>query len=476
MPHYFRAGVVAYFFIFSVFTEAQEGKIPAAGSAAESEASRLLIKDAIRRSMAARQGRARSSPSVALENSPLAEGGTTVGVSRSAEITTFDFGDGQGPIPAHRHPNGDGWVADTASVALDAYLDQNTRVFGAARIRGAANIEGHARISGDHVLIEGNVHIAGNVRISDGVQIISRAGELDYSIIIAGDVSLFGQAVIAADASDRISIEAEDSGEGINISGDARIGDEAVANENISISGHVHISDRVKIKNRVRIDGEQILLAGDVEIRDRAQILDRAWIYGSAIIRDDAVVSGATRVHGQSREALRDTASVSGCAEIDDRAQIFERAQVTENAHVLGRTLVYEDARIAGHSWLATNSGTTRLRVAGQAVIAGYSLLEMLERGHRLHVSGNPVFGECTAIDDQLLEENGGRFTLGWMGADIRARSRRGRNSYEVSVNSGKWAMSCEEDSGLAEFLAAEAAGCRDRNIISCRHNESRGD
>ena len=31
--------------------------------------------------------------------------------------TTFDFEDGNGPVPAHRHSNGGGWVADTAQVS-----------------------------------------------------------------------------------------------------------------------------------------------------------------------------------------------------------------------------------------------------------------------------------------------------------------------------------------------------------------------
>ena len=34
----------------------------------------------------------------------------------------FDFRDGNGLVPAHKHPNGGGWVADTARVAETAYL------------------------------------------------------------------------------------------------------------------------------------------------------------------------------------------------------------------------------------------------------------------------------------------------------------------------------------------------------------------
>ena len=33
-------------------------------------------------------------------------------------MTTFDFG--KGPVPAHQHPNGGGWVADTATVFENA--------------------------------------------------------------------------------------------------------------------------------------------------------------------------------------------------------------------------------------------------------------------------------------------------------------------------------------------------------------------
>ena len=34
--------------------------------------------------------------------------------------TEFDFQDGNGPVPAHKHVKGGGWVADTATVADSA--------------------------------------------------------------------------------------------------------------------------------------------------------------------------------------------------------------------------------------------------------------------------------------------------------------------------------------------------------------------
>ena len=57
-----------------------------------------------------------------------------------AEMTQFDFGDG--PVPAHQHPNGGGWVADTAYVSDTAYVGLNAQVSGNARVSGDAWVSG----------------------------------------------------------------------------------------------------------------------------------------------------------------------------------------------------------------------------------------------------------------------------------------------------------------------------------------------
>ena len=49
-------------------------------------------------------------------------------------MTTFDFGDGKGPVSAHQHVNGGGWVADTAFVAETAYVGPDARVYGDAEV------------------------------------------------------------------------------------------------------------------------------------------------------------------------------------------------------------------------------------------------------------------------------------------------------------------------------------------------------
>lgn len=69
--------------------------------------------------------------------------------------TTHDFKDGRGEVPAHKHPNGGGWVADSASVSAEAYVGPNAHVFGNARVYGDAHVFGNARVSHTPITIAG---------------------------------------------------------------------------------------------------------------------------------------------------------------------------------------------------------------------------------------------------------------------------------------------------------------------------------
>lgn len=70
-------------------------------------------------------------------------------------MTTFDFRDGRGPVPAHQHANGGGWVANTATVAIPAYIGPDAQVFGLTFVGPYAQVYGNARVSGKVRLIAG---------------------------------------------------------------------------------------------------------------------------------------------------------------------------------------------------------------------------------------------------------------------------------------------------------------------------------
>ena len=73
--------------------------------------------------------------------------------------TTHIFPNSATPAPAHQHPLGGGWVADTAQVAATAYVGPNALVYGAARVYG------NARVSGDAQVCD-NARVSGNARVS----------------------------------------------------------------------------------------------------------------------------------------------------------------------------------------------------------------------------------------------------------------------------------------------------------------------
>ena len=61
-------------------------------------------------------------------------------------MTTFDFG--YGPVPAHKHPNGGGLVADTARVSGNVWVYGNAQVSGNAWVYGDARVYGNAQVYG----------------------------------------------------------------------------------------------------------------------------------------------------------------------------------------------------------------------------------------------------------------------------------------------------------------------------------------
>ena len=58
-------------------------------------------------------------------------------------MNMHDFNDGNGPVPAHQHPNGGGWVADTATVADTAFVGLGAQVCGEALVYGTARVGGN---------------------------------------------------------------------------------------------------------------------------------------------------------------------------------------------------------------------------------------------------------------------------------------------------------------------------------------------
>lgn len=117
------------------------------------------------------------------------------------DANTYDFG--AGPVPAHRHRKGGGWVADTATVAETAYVGPHATVSGHAAVldhavvdgyasvHGRARVTGHAEISG-LALVCGSAHVCGAVRDNAIVEGPVAAGiTLDGDSIVTPDGAIW---------------------------------------------------------------------------------------------------------------------------------------------------------------------------------------------------------------------------------------------------------------------------------------------
>jgi uncharacterized membrane protein len=103
-------------------------------------------------------------------------------------MTTHDFQDGKGPVPAHQHCNGGGWVAESSKVDPTVYISSNALVYDEAQVSDYAQIIDSARIYGnakvnDYVLVTNSARIYGNAKVKSHTR-------------VSGDTELFGNAQV----------------------------------------------------------------------------------------------------------------------------------------------------------------------------------------------------------------------------------------------------------------------------------------
>ena len=113
-------------------------------------------------------------------------------------ITYHDFKDGKGPVPAHRHCKGKGWVADTTTVENTVYVGLNAQVYGYAQVAGDAKVAGDAQVYGD-ASVYGDARVSGNAQVS-GDAWVSGNAEVLGNAKVYGDARVSGNAKVYGDA------------------------------------------------------------------------------------------------------------------------------------------------------------------------------------------------------------------------------------------------------------------------------------
>lgn len=145
---------------------------------------------------------------------------------RKKRTPKHDFKDGLGRVFAHRHANGNGWVADTAQVEEKVYVGARAQVYNYARVRGQVRLEGRARVFGhatldacngaivvktnaqvygncsvrDNVIIGDNARVTGRASISGNSRILGHASVFDstelFSCVVTGQAQISGSAML----------------------------------------------------------------------------------------------------------------------------------------------------------------------------------------------------------------------------------------------------------------------------------------
>lgn len=131
-------------------------------------------------------------------------------------MTTFDFVDGKGQVPASRHKNLNdgkvlgGWVAKTATVGENAYVSHDSFVYDGARVTDKARIKscskvfGNAQISnnaevGSYSSVSGDCLVRGDANIINSILSVSVTAGNDVQIeksTITGYIRILDNAYI----------------------------------------------------------------------------------------------------------------------------------------------------------------------------------------------------------------------------------------------------------------------------------------
>lgn len=67
----------------------------------------------------------------------------------------------------HRHPNGGGWVANTAYVADTVYVGPDAQVYGNTIVSGYVNLYGYVSLFGSSLLPRGTGIVSGNSKMPE---------------------------------------------------------------------------------------------------------------------------------------------------------------------------------------------------------------------------------------------------------------------------------------------------------------------
>lgn len=155
--------------------------------------------------------------------------------------TVFDFNDGAGPVPAHQHIKGEGWIANTAYVDDNCYVGPFAQVFGNAKVTGNAIINDYARVYG-------NAYVYGSAKVYGDCQVCGNA-KVHGNAKVSGRAKVYGNAVVCDNA---MIYEMAD------VSGDAIVRNFGEVFGHSKVFGKALVYDSIKLYGRTTVTKKPI--------------------------------------------------------------------------------------------------------------------------------------------------------------------------------------------------------------------------
>jgi carbonic anhydrase/acetyltransferase-like protein (isoleucine patch superfamily) len=257
---------------------------------------------------------------------------------KKKRASKHDFKDGNGRVFAHRHVNGNGWVADTAKVADSVFVNKFAQVYHSAQIDGRvrvnhrAHVCGYAYVSGN-VQLNQNAWISGRASVGDDCQICNDAKI--YGGIVSGSTTAYGHAFV------------RDNARVINctLRGNSGISGRAIAIQT-SLVGQAYIGGEAQVSNSA--------ITGWVTVAGKAQVVGSKLVQVSIYSRepDDPtfelsrlkVLDYAIIVNVEQLNAL---ISFTGHA-VAAGGRIMFRPAYEQNSQRYERAETHEDSLFAG--------------------------------------------------------------------------------------------------------------------------------
>lgn len=227
--------------------------------------------------------------------------------ARKPREQKHDFKDGRGRVPARRHINGKGWIANTAVVEDSVYVGPNSEVFNNACVSGRVRLEGNARVHGSAV-------VSGEVIIKQHAQIYGQA--VVHDLVMLHDFA-------------RITGRAHVTGR-TRMFGNSLITDSAQVN-GCTLTGLVEISGSALLI-RSHITGSESV--GQPYVRANAVVIN-STIEGSVVVEGSAQLLGGSALTYRSRVGGDQVIVLTGSSIVADESRVFYPVEFREHAVIV---------------------------------------------------------------------------------------------------------------------------------------------